>query len=64
MKTNYPEVLFALLLLVVGHIGFAVSHGLGLWDLVLLDAWLLPVWFAAGEQSSHFCAGTESGRAS
>lgn len=37
--------LFAVLFLVGGHLALRDRYGLSLWDLVLLDVWLLPLAF-------------------
>ena len=45
---------WSLLFLVSGHLGLAADAGLSLWHLVLLDLWILPLAFAAGDSSERY----------
>lgn len=53
--------LFALLFLVGGHMALRARYGLSLWDLVLLDVWLLPLAFITRQprQRGHQQNGAE-----
>ena len=48
------DTLFALLLLVTGHVALMVRLDLGWIDLLLLDVWLVPLWF---RKHPNCCAG-------
>ena len=50
------DTLFALLLLVTGHIALMERVGLGWFELLLLDVWLVPLWF---RKHPNCCASKE-----